>query len=219
MNHRLIIFAALIASGLAAPVSSACAAPPPHSIGYVGCSNTLDSVIGYQFTPGAESFWPIYDINGYSIELWARTDWLHTWFAGERETWQAFTRQVELYGRPKYVWVQLCENYSKEPDTYAQVRSLLTVLRTHMPQVDVFVSAINAYQPKTDLCKAMGPQGQGETDTIRWRDQAVADGLAKKGPDMGPLTASLTIADGCHPNKEGMLMLGRQLHDFFDTLP
>jgi hypothetical protein len=88
-----------------------------------------------------------------------------------------------------------------------------------MPEVGVFVSAINDYQPKTGLCNLMGPEGEGETDTIKWRDQAVADGLAEKGPDMGPLTASLTTADGCHPNRDGMLLLGRQLHAFFDVLP
>jgi len=219
MNCRFITAVALIAIGIAAPASNPRAELSPRSVGYVGCSNTLDSVIGYQFTPGAQSFWPIYDINGDSIDKWARPDWLRAWFGGERPAWLTFTQQVATYGRPKYVWVQLCENYAEEPNVYDQVRNILTKLRTHMPQVEIFISAINTYQPNPGLCRLMGPQGQGVTDTIKWRDQAVADGLAKKGPDMGPLTAPLTIADGCHPNKEGMLLLGRQLHAFFDDLP
>lgn len=219
VNCRFITAAALIAIAAAAPASSSRAEPPPNSIGYVGCSNTLDAVIGYHFTPGAEAFWPNFDINGDSIDAWSRTDWLRAWFRGERPAWRIFVNQVEAYGRPKYVWVQLCENYAKVPDVYGQVHGILTKLRTHIPQAEIFISAINDYEPNPGLCRLMGTRGEGVTDTIKWRDQAVADGLAKRGPDMGPLTASLVVVDGCHPNKEGMLLLGRQLHAFFDALP
>ncbi len=64
----------------------------------------------------------------------------------------------------------------------------------------------------------MGPAGQGITDTQAWRDQAVADGRARRGPNMGPLDINTTNGGHCHANAAGMALLGTQLRNFFDPL-
>jgi len=61
-----------------------------------------------------------------------------------------------------------------------------------------------------------GPQGG---DTNAWTAQAVANRLAQTGPVMGPLTPQLVATDNCHPNQMGMMLLGQQLRNFFDTQP
>jgi len=190
--------------------SSTPAALGPHSVGYVGCSNTRDSVTGYHAYSGDKDlFWPSYDTGGGAIEKWADPN---------SSYWGLFDQQVARYGQPSVVWVELCEQTENRLDTYAEVQELFANLKRHAPNAAYYISAINAYDPYAGLCAFMGTTGQGESDTENWRDGAVAAGLAKLGPPMGPLTSSNTISDGCHPSAAGERLLGGQLAQFFDTL-
>ena len=180
-----------------------------HSIAWVGCSNSWQSVVGYHATPGNQNlFWDTarYNTGGDRVDQWAISIF---------PAWRLFDIQVQHYGQPSEVWVQLCERYDTNPSTYAQVRSIFSILKNHAPNATYYLSAINIYNP-TNICSFMGPSGQGETDTLAWRDQAVAEGLALRGPDMGPLDATNTNGGLCHPNDAGELLLGRELKDFFD---
>jgi len=177
-------------------------------IGYIGCSNTIDSVIGYHSIAGnLNRFWPPYKTGGGSIEQWAQSS---------SSYWNAYKTELASYGQPPLVWVQLCENYVARPTTYTSVESALAILKQLSPRTTIYISAINVYNPLT-LCRLMGTNGQGETDTNSWRDRAVAAGLARLGPEMGPLTAQILIDDQCHPNSAGKALLGNQLKTFFDT--
>jgi hypothetical protein len=184
-----------------------------NSIGYIGCSNSRDSVIGYHATVGNKNYlWPAYNIGGGSIEQWA-----DIW----SPYWMAFQGMVASYGKPRAVWVQLCEKLPEDPVTYAQVVAMLGNLKNKVPGAVAYISAINGYSPST-LCHLMGnltPAGlaQGNADTNAWALQAVKDGLAQAGPIMGPLTPQLVLTDDCHPNDAGMALLGGQLKNFFDN--
>ena len=185
-----------------------------HKIGYVGCSNTRDSVTGYHNTKGNRNlFWTPYNTGGGTIDLWANS---------KSSFWSLFSEQIQNFGQPQVVWVELCENFIKVPDTYAEVQQLLANLKVHAPNAEVFISPINTYNPSAGLCTLMGTAGQGETDTNSWALQAVAAQLASAGPVLGPLTKTLiqsTDATQCHPNSQGELLLGGQLVQFFDMLP
>ena len=216
MRTGMLIVAAIVLLGgllLLASVPGARASAPAlgvHSIGYLGCSNTRDSVSGYETTAGNRNlFWnPAYfDTGGGTIEQWANS---------ASSYWTKFGDQLRIYGQPAVVWVQLCENYPKTQNTYTEVQQLFTILKQRVPSGAFYLSAINIYNPST-LCSFMGPNGQGETDTVKWRDQAVAAGLALRGPDMGLLTATTTTFDGCHPNTAGESLLGTELFSFFDA--
>jgi hypothetical protein len=200
---------ALLVLSAALPVSRAGAAQTGHVVGYIGCSNSLDSVNGYAATPGKQLMWPGYNTNGGRIDLWAQSD---------SPYWLAFGQMVLQQGPPKAVWVQLCEDLLRQRDTFTEVQSMFANLRHHAPGATYYVSAINIYNPLAGLCSFMGQQGQGETDTTNWAGQAAKTGLAKQGPQMGPLTASLVVSDGCHPNQAGSTLLGKELHAFFDNL-
>lgn len=182
----------------------------PLPIGYIGCSNSQNSANGYQSTAGKKLLWPGYSTGSGAITMWADA---------KSNFWTYFDAQVAKYGQPQKVWVQLCEPYGGAGITdYAHVKLMLANLKTHSPSTVAYISAINVYDPRVGTCALMGANGQGETDTENWRDQAVRDGLAKKGPDMGPLNSSNTVADHCHPNSAGETLLGTQLHNFFDNL-
>jgi hypothetical protein len=179
-----------------------------QQIGYIGCSNTMASVVGYHSIAGnLNRFWPAYMTGGGSIEQWAQSS---------SSYWNAYETELATYGQPALVWVQLCENYLARPTTYTSVQSALAILKQLSPRTTIYISAINVYNPLT-LCRLMGTNGQGETDTNSWRDRAVAADLARLGPEMGPLTAQILIYDQCHPNSVGMTLLGNQLKTFFDT--
>jgi len=184
-----------------------------HSIGYIGCSNTRESVSGYHAISGNKNYlWPPYNMGGGRIDLWADAS---------SSYWMSFQGMVSTYGKPKAVWVQLCENVPDAVNNYAQVTAMLGILKSKIPTAVVYISAINAYNPAT-LCPLMGPLtssglAQGNVDTNAWALQAAIDGLAQVGPVMGPLTPQLVLTDDCHPNDAGMALLGGQLKSFFDN--
>ena len=179
------------------------------SVAYVGCSNTENSVQGYYTISGNNGvLWQPYYSGGATVEQWADP---------ASSYWSTFDDADRHYPQTKAVWVQLCENLTKVQDTYSEVHQLFANLKQHAPNAAYYVSAINIYNPYAGLCPFMGTDGQGETDTEAWRDQAVADGLALRGPDMGLLTGATTLSDGCHPNTAGEPLLGQELFNFFDA--
>ena len=188
-------------------------------VGYVGCSNSANSVSGYHLVVGNKNLlWPQYDTGGGSIDKWAPSSSVY---------WQRYKLMVTRYGQPTSVWVQLCEKASTTLATYTQVKNMIANLKAISPQALIYVSAINLYNPIT-ICNMMGAGGRGVVDTVRFRERLVADGLALRGPDsvagesdgysfgLGPLTTSNTQTDHCHPNSAGMKLLGEQLQIFFD---
>ncbi|MDE2233351.1 MAG: hypothetical protein KGJ90_04440 [Patescibacteria group bacterium] len=183
-----------------------------HHIGVIGCSNTLGAAYGYYLDGGSMMLWPTYPIGGGRIYDWANP---------QSPYWTMFQHMVALYGIPPFTFVNLCEEYLTIHDTYDEVKAMLANLQIYAPGTIPYISAINEYSPSVGLCNFMGPQGQGETDTQTWAFEAVQDRLAKQGPSLGPLTQALVASpapNGCHPNQDGMTLLGQQLHQFFDNL-
>jgi hypothetical protein len=180
-----------------------------HSVGYIGCSNTSQTVEGYHDLGFSEEvFWEPdkgddEEDSGGTIASWANPS-----FKG----WREFDQQVALYGDPALVWIQICDN--EDPSvTLEHVEQAILNLRAHVPESTIlYVSPLNAYQPKT-LCDLVGPDGI--EDNVALVDQAVGMGLTLPGPELGPLTIDTTRADRCHPNGEGMALLGEQLAEFF----
>ena len=188
-----------------------------HKVGYIGCSNSQDTVDGYHLSPGNRNYlWPSYDTGGGSIDKWADASSLY---------WTSYSAMLTKYGQPKYVWVQLCERaYQGAFNTYDQVKIMIGNLKRKSPNAAVIVSGINDYSPNPSLCNLMGTAsasspGNGVYDTQLWADQLVADKLVRiRGPYLGPLTSQLTLNDGCHPNSAGRLLLGNQLRKVIDIL-
>jgi hypothetical protein len=188
-----------------------------HKVGYIGCSNSHDTVDGYHLSAGNKNYlWPSYDTEGGSIDKWT---------SPTSPYWSSYSTMVKRYGQPKYVWVQLCERADEGSfNTYDQVKMMIAILKRQSPNAMAIVSGINDYSPNPGLCDLMGTAsatspGNGVYDTKLWADQLVADKLVRiRGPYLGPLTAQLTLNDGCHPNRAGRLLLGNQLRKVIDVL-
>jgi hypothetical protein len=176
----------------------------PHSIGWIGCSNTEMSAQGYLTVGGNAAFlWTPYDTAGAVIEVWGDPTQ-----SGYAVAWNRFDSQVAMDGQPAAVWIEICEK--NVPSRYSTVQRAIAALRQHTTSGTVFyISGLNQYDP-ANLCPAQWQDS--ETNAQR----AVSDGLALAGPVMGPLTANNTEADHCHPNAAGQALLGNQLHSFFD---
>ena len=193
------------------------AQPLTHKVAYIGCSNSQDAVDGYHCSPGNRNYlWPGYDTQGGSIDKWADASSVY---------WTRYSAMLRKYGQPKYVWVQLCERaYEGAFNTYDQVKMMIANLKHKSSNAIAVVSGINDYSPNPGLCDLMGTAsassaGNGVYDTELWADQLVADKLVRiRGPYLGPLTARLTLKDGCHPNSAGRLLLGKQLRRVIDVL-
>ena len=177
-----------------------------HSIGFIGCSNSWMTVQGYQETPGNEGrLWDPYGTGSKTIGRWAD--------AGD-PIWDAFDKKVEEFGQPVAVWVQMCED-ERQPATFDDVAEMLANLADHVTTRTFYISPLNSFSPEL-LCDRMGPDGI--EDLIQFADEATDEGLAERGPDVGPLSATTTRPDHCHPNDEGRLLVGGQLAEFIDDL-
>jgi hypothetical protein len=199
--------------------------------GYVGCSNTHDTIFGYQQVSSAKLFWPYagYHIEGETVDKWDNVN---------NPGWGQFSAEKQTYNGgkdPPVIWIQFCVNLNPaesnyHPVTLADVRQMLLNVKAASPSSILFVSPLQSYSPPT-LCPKMGPGGGEIAQMTAWLDTLVSEGLAYPGPgvdgikNLGPLTVTTAFTDGCHPNGgdhgpgPGVDFLGGQLADFFDNLP
>lgn len=179
----------------------------PFDIGYIGCSNTEDSIVGYQTrvtNTTQKRFWLGYDTSGGTLDQWANAS---------SGYWTRYMQQLTTYGQPKIVWVQICEHTAVHL-TSAMVNQTLRILRSHSPNAIFYISPLNTYDP-VGLCPITGQNGIQDATALD--NQAVAERLALQGPIMGPLNTSTTF-DNCHPNQAGEQILGTELQSFFQTV-
>lgn len=205
----------------------------PYTFGYVGCSNTHDTIYGYHIANGTKHlFWPFGSNSGYPIGG-------HTvlrWTDPSDPIWASFDQMKQTYNNgkdPPVIWIQMCENLDPTSNygytTFDNVKQMLTSLRAHAPTSIFYISPLQSYDPPT-LCHLMGPNGEAIPHLTSLANQAVAAGLALPGPgagavpNLGPLTQQTVYSDGCHPNGfphgpgTGNVFLGTQLMNFFDQL-
>jgi hypothetical protein len=208
--HRVLFYISLalsfvlaVAMAAALPSVAAASTLPPHSIGYVGCSNSADAVGGYYLVMNVGLFWNPYSTGGGSLDRWANPS---------SQYWVNFDAQIRQYGQPIEVWIQICER-ATYPLTYSMVQQTFLILNQHAPSAKYYISPLNSYNP-SNICSLTGPNGVADATALA--NEAVSNGLASAGPVLGPLTAQNTQSDLCHPNTAGEILLGGQLASFFD---
>jgi len=152
-----------------------------------------------------KEFWNPYPTIGGTIDKWA---------SSSSEYWTEYSQQLQIYGQPQKVWIQICEDTQVQA-TPAMVNQVLETLRTLSPNVTVYISPLNTYDP-VGFCNITGQNGVQDSSALA--NQAVSQGLALQGPILGPLNAQTTESDGCHPNAAGRQLLGTQLEEFFNGI-
>jgi hypothetical protein len=177
------------------------------SIAVIGCSQTRDAVHGFNDLSPTPLFGSDADqeyLSAGTIDRWAATNGGH---------WRAFTALHEDDPAVEAIWLMLCWHVPNT-DPATSIREVADIIeRAHAVigrPVPVYVSGLNDWDPRNSC-----PRGDWERS---WTlaEEAVEAGLARAGPDLGPITREQTT-DGCHGNADGNRVMGSQLADFFLT--
>jgi hypothetical protein len=173
-------------------------------IAVVGCSQTRDAVHGFNAVGDVPIFGSDQDqeyLSAGTIDRWAAN-------SGH---WRRFAAQHGGDADIEAVWIMLCW-HGRGTDPFTSVETVGYIIDRAQQvighDVPVFVSGLNDWDPRAICPKA------DWASSWALADEAVAAGLAERGPELGPLTEAQTT-DGCHGTAEGNAVMGTQLASFF----
>ncbi|QQG39657.1 MAG: hypothetical protein HYS81_04790 [Candidatus Aenigmatarchaeota archaeon] len=176
------------------------------TIGYIGCSNTRETVEGYYHNGGSQMWHYDKRYDSGTVVDWARD--------AESDYWEVFDDLTDRNPRTKIIWWELCIMDGERETSYEHAAIVLDRIRERIPDAVIYVSPLAEY---TDgVCEITGTWGLEKA-------QELASELDDKnedvslGPVLGPMTPEFTREDGCHLSQDGKWNLGRQLRKFFDA--
>lgn len=179
------------------------------TIGYIGCSNTRETVEGYHRV-GGEKMWS-YDKR---YDSGAVLDWAREAETGNKY-WDVFDELLIENPNTKIIWWQLCIRHDEEETSYEHADLILKEIRVRIPGAKIYVSSLADY---TDgICEITGTSGlEKAKELVRELDN---NGDVFPGPILGPMTSIDTANDGCHlSSPDGKRKLGMQMKEFFDKV-
>lgn len=183
--------------------------PAKVTIGYIGCSNTRETVEGYHYTGGMK-MWP------YERRYGSGTvrDWANDVEEGS-VYWEVFDGLMEEYPKTKTIWWELCIMDEDRATSYEQANTVLKEIRERIPDAVIYVSPLPPYTE--GVCEITGTFGlEKAKELARELDDKNQDVFA--GPILGPMTQADTANDGCHlSSPDGKRKLGNQMRLFFDA--
>lgn len=186
-----------------------------RTIGFIGCSNTAQSIYGYRWA-GGQKMWFIHrdninDFDSGTVYQWINND------DPRRDFWEIFERYYKKHPNTDTIWWQLCIPQDQVGVTAEEAEKVIQKLRNRIPNVKVYVSPLSEFPDH--VCEITGVEGVE-------RSKVLARELDERNDDvfMGPIVGPLTLKeiwpqeDLCHPNEEGMGKIGMQLKEFFDDV-
>ncbi len=181
-----------------------------RSIGVIGCSNTAQTVYGYRWA-GGEKMWIITEDTLHSYDGGAVRDWADD----NSKLWDVFDTHFLRNPTTSIVWWQLCIRQDEVARSYEDAEQVLDILRQRIPGVRIYVSPLADYTGT--VCEITGREGLEQAKSLAL-ELADRNEDVFSGPFLGPLEPSQIMEqeDHCHPNEEGMGLMGKQLKDFFD---
>jgi len=180
-----------------------------NSVGYLGCSMTVNAIEGYHSEGGTTLWGEVGDFGGGTISAWAGL------LPTSKTYWSGFDAILAKNPGTKAVWMELCISVKKggtANDTYENALVVRQEILKRIPNAVIYVSAQPMYT-EGHVCGIAGADGPAKMQEIA--DKLVANGLAQKGPVLGPLATGQT-ADPCHANASGKSTMGKQMVEFFD---
>ena len=227
MKKRAITVAALILICVLILFSGCTAAKQPpledaqpsrtSSIGFIGCSNTRQTLQGYQFVDG-QQLWEVKERNIHEYDGGAVVNWAKTSEKKYEELWKVFDNYLQQNPNTKSIWWQLCIRKEEAGMTYDDASYVLAALRQRIPGVTIYVSALPDFPEH--ICEITGTEGiQQAKELVEELDNKNEDVIT--GPIIGPLFPSDIDKEDesrCHPHVESAMKTGRQLKEFFESL-
>jgi len=178
-----------------------------RTIGFIGCSNTRETVEGYHYMGGTQ-MWDYERHYGSGTIL----DWSKN--VDDSKYWNVFDKLLKKYPNTKTIWWQLCIMDNNRATSVEHADIVLNEIRKRIPNVVIYVSALADY---TDgVCSITGTFGlEKGKELVPILDTNNQDVFA--GPVLGPMSMKETAKDGCHlSSPDGKRKLGTQLKEFFD---
>ncbi len=205
----LLIIAFLALSGCV-PGEKQVIDPANVTIGYIGCSNTRETVEGYYHT-GGKKMWPYERRYGSgTVRDWARD------VEADSKYWEVFDELLQEYPQTRVIWWQLCipDNTNERSTNIEHTEIVLQQIRKRIPGAIIYVSPLADYTE--GICPITGTWGlEKAKELARKADEKNDDVLP--GPLLGPMTPADTAEDGCHlSSPDGKRKLGNQMREFFD---
>lgn len=181
---------------------------PAAAIGYIGCSNTRETVEGYHRL-GGQNMWS-YDKR---YDAGAVVDWAKGAETGNKY-WDVFDDLLAKHPQTNIIWWQLCIRHNETDTSYEHAVSILQAIRQRIPGGTIYVSTLADY---TDgVCDITGTWGLQKAKELA-QQLDIANDDVFPGPVLGPMSALETASDGCHlSSPDGKRKLGQQMRDFFD---
>lgn len=178
------------------------------SIGYIGCSNTRETVEGYHRTGGTK-MWS-YDKR---YDAGAVIDWAREANAGNKY-WNVFDDLLTKNPATKTIWWQLCIRHNEQETSYEHAVAILEQIRQRIPGAIIYVSTLADY---TDgVCEITGTWGLAKAKELA-QELVQKNSDVLPGPVLGPMSPIETAPDGCHlSSPDGKRKLGLQMREFFD---
>jgi hypothetical protein len=182
------------------------------TVGYIGCSNTADTVKGYSGAGGGRFWPPDSSYGGGTVVNWSTST----------SYWQSFN--AHLSAQPTTIfWWQICARTDEtDAELYEASLDVLATLASNVSGATVYLSALNGWVDP-HICGQVGPGGEERIGALVAR--LLNEGRALRGPTLPDLFgqdsagngATETRADGCHPNSLGESKLGASLLSFFGS--
>lgn len=184
------------------------------SIGFIGCSNTKQTVYGYWWVDG-EEIWEVTMNDLHNYDSGSVLNWAEDSETGN-EYWKEFDKELARNPGTTKVWWQLCIPEDDSLITYDQAYPVIEALRKRIPNITIYISPLTDYTE--NVCEITGIAGIERAKSLTQELDAGNEDVVQ-GPDLGPLMLveiSKNENDRCHPNEKGMRKMGRQLKEFFD---
>lgn len=180
------------------------------TIGYIGCSNTSQAVMGYRLVGGV-AMWEVTEDTVHGFDGGAVVDWAKNAEKGNK-FWRTFDKYLTANPNTEKIWWQMCVRHQDAP-SLADALEVVAAAQRRIPGVTMYVSSLPSYI--SNVCGITGVDGIE-------RGKALARELASKseGVELGPEFAAHEKGeieeDGCHLNEAGMRNVGEQLKQFFN---
>src|SRR5947207_2607661 len=126
-----------------------------RTMGYMGCSMSVNVATGYQ-TDGGKRMWePISAYGGQVVQSWTPTS---------GGPWSAFDQKVQQYGAPTDIWMQICI-FGSAGVTDAEVQTMIKNARSHSTANTVIWVTGQPQYEAGHTCTLAGTGGSELTDT------------------------------------------------------
>jgi len=177
-----------------------------ESIGFLGCSVTMNAMKGYSDAGGTKFWTEDPDYPGGDLASWASD------LTDNSKYWSSFQSMADTNSGTEKIWWMMCAKQANEDgQTYSNALKVVNEVKDRIPNAEVYVSVMPNFPDHE--CSITGSDYYDDMQAIVGK--LAANGAALEGPEMGPLTTDLCASDGCHANSAGEELLGEQLIDFF----